>query len=97
MPPVTDKRPPDRALAVILELVPGLFVQTFGIGHIYVGRAKSGIALMVTYWLACVLNVLLFHVGIGYFTLPVTWVAYAVVGSLGARRAAIDAARGQAA
>ncbi len=39
-----------RGLALALELVPGLFLQTFGLGHIYRGMLGRAAALMIVHW-----------------------------------------------
>jgi hypothetical protein len=73
--------PKDPGIALILELVPGFFLQTFGIGNLYAGNLSWGIGLMVGYWMASLVNLLLCFVLIGFVTWPLTWVAFAVVGS----------------
>lgn len=45
--------------AAVLELIPGLFLHTFGIGHMYVGNVGLGLFLMFGYWLFVTINVLL--------------------------------------
>jgi hypothetical protein len=46
----------DPGLAVVFELVPGLFLQTFGIGNIYAGNVMMGVLMMVGYWVLSVVN-----------------------------------------
>lgn len=72
----------DPTLAVLLELLPGIFFQTFGIGNIYAGNVLLGIALMLGYWFSCLVNLALCFVLIGFVTWPLTFVAFSVAGSL---------------
>jgi hypothetical protein len=58
----------------MLELLPGMFMQTFGIGHMYAGNAALGILFMFGYWFVFFANVLLLFVGIGFLTLPACWI-----------------------
>ena len=76
--------------AVMLELLPGLS-QIFGIGNIYAGNVAAGILLMLGYWASCVANFLLSFVGIGLVTWPLTWIAFMVVSSIMANKAAVAA------
>ena len=69
---------PDRGMAVILELLPGLFLQTFGIGNIYAGNVAGGIFMMLGYWVAAFFNFLLCFVFIGFVTWPLTWLAFMI-------------------
>jgi len=48
-PPVPVRVPKDVGIALILELVPGMFLQTFGIGNLYAGNIGWGLALMIGY------------------------------------------------
>jgi TM2 domain-containing membrane protein YozV len=66
-------------LAVGLELAPGALFQTFGIGHIYAGKYKTGIAIMVAYWVLQAINAMLTTVLIGFVTAPLTWLAFMVL------------------
>jgi len=59
-------------VAALLEVLPGLFLQTFGIGHIYAGN---------------VVNVLLCFVFIGFITWPLCWTAAMILSSLTAANA----------
>ncbi len=70
---------PDAGIAVILELLPGLFLQTFGIGNIYAGNVAGGIIMMVGYWIACLVNFLLCFVLVGFVTWPLTWIAFMIL------------------
>lgn len=81
-------RGPDPGIAVILEILPGLFVQTFGIGNIYAGNVVGGIILMLGYWLAAAINLLLCFVLVGFVTWPLTWIAFMILGPLLANSAA---------
>lgn len=79
----------ETLLAVALEVGPGTLFQTFGIGHLYAGRAGTGIALLVSYWVLQAINVWLMSVFIGFITAPLTWLVYSVFAStnlLGATR-----------
>ncbi len=79
-PPVVHVLPPkDPGIALILELVPGMFLQTFGIGNLYAGNIGWGLALMIGYWIAATVNFLLCFVLIGLVTWPLTWCAFAAV------------------
>jgi hypothetical protein len=81
----------DPGMAVILEVVPGIFLQTFGIGNLYAGSTVPGIVLMVSYWAASVINLLLCFVVVGFITWPLTWIAFMIVGPILAHRAALSA------
>lgn len=83
---------PHAGTAVLLELLPGLFAQTFGIGNIYAGQVWPGIFMMLGYWALSVVNFLLCFLLIGFVTWPLTWIAFMVFCPM----AANDAAREQA-
>lgn len=68
----------DPTAALLLELLPALTIQTFGIGNIYAGNILLGVLLMVGYWMTCVVNFLLCFIVIGIITWPLTWLAFAV-------------------
>lgn len=68
--------PRQNMLAVALEAVPGTLLWTFGLGHLYAGRVPTGLAIMFTYWILQGINLALMSVGIGYVTLPLTWLAF---------------------
>lgn len=70
---------PDPGIAVILEILPGMMLQTFGIGNIYAGNVTAGILMMVGYWVAAFLNLLLCFVLIGFITWPLTWIAFMIL------------------
>lgn len=71
--------PKDPGIALILELLPGMFLNTFGIGNLYAGNLGFGLVLMFGYWIASVINFLLLFVLIGFVTWPLTWCAFAAV------------------
>jgi TM2 domain-containing membrane protein YozV len=73
--------PKDQGIALILELVPGMFLQTFGIGNLYAGNLGWGLVLMFGYWIAAWINFLLLFVLVGLVTWPITWLAFAAVAS----------------
>lgn len=68
--------------AALLEILPGLILQTFGIGHIYAGNVGTGLLFMFGYWMLAAINLLLCFVVIGFFTWPVCWIAVAIVSTL---------------
>ena len=78
-------------LAVLLEVLPGIAFQTFGIGNMYAGNLTLGLLLMLSYWAIQVVNVLLIFVGIGLLTMPATFIVYLVVGIITAQNAATRA------
>ena len=67
--------PRSPGTAVLLEVLPGFFFQTFGIGHIYAGNVGVGLLFMFGYWFIQFINVLLCFVLIGFVTLPLCWLA----------------------
>src|SRR5688572_15325180 len=90
-PPVVRALPPkDPGVALILELVPGMFLQTFVIGNLSAGNIGWGLALMIGYWIAATVNFLLCFVLIGFVTWPLTWCAFAAVGCMLAAQKAKD-------
>ncbi|MET8044899.1 hypothetical protein ABZU25_29050 [Micromonospora sp. NPDC005215] len=72
--------------AIALELVLGLF-GIFGVGNLYAGRTAHGVILMLSFWGLFWINVLLIFAVIGLVTMPLTWIAYLVLGPLLAARA----------
>jgi len=68
-----------NALAIGLEVAPGFFFQTFGIGHMYAGRVGTGVGIMLSYWVLQAINVALMSVWIGFITYPLTMLAYLVL------------------
>jgi len=80
--------PHSPAVAAVLELVPGLLINTFGIGHIYAGNTIGGLAIMFGYWFVLAINLLLCLVFIGFLTGPVCWIGMMVVSPIIASRTA---------
>ena len=78
----------DPGLAVVLEMIPGLMAQTFGIGTIYAGRVATGLFMMFGYWFLQLVNLLLCLVVVGFITLPLTWVAFMIVAPIVANESA---------
>lgn len=79
--------PKSSGLAVALELVPGFFLQTFGIGHLYAGNVGIGLAWMLGYWALSVVNFLLCFIIVGFITWPVCFIAAAILSSMTASNA----------
>lgn len=71
-------RSDNREVAMALELLPGFFFQTFGIGHLYQGRIGMGLFIMLSYWALQTINVMLMMVLIGFVTAPLTWLFYMI-------------------
>jgi TM2 domain-containing membrane protein YozV len=69
-------------VAALLEILPGVFVQTFGIGHIYAGNVATGLIFMFGYWVVAAINALLCMVFIGFITWPLCWIATAIISTL---------------
>ena len=90
------KPAPDPGIAAILEILPGMMLQTFGIGNIYAGNVAGGILMMVGYWVTCVLNFLLLFVLVGFVTWPLTWIAFMILCPVCANEAAKKRARVEA-
>ncbi|MBO4205419.1 hypothetical protein, partial [Micromonospora echinofusca] len=67
--------------AVALELVLGLF-GVFGVGNLYAGRTTAGVILMFSFWGMFWINFFLLFLAVGIVTMPLTWIAYLVAGSL---------------
>ena len=76
--------PKSAGAAVALELLPGFFFQTFGIGNIYAGNVGLGLAFMFGYWFLLFINILLCMVLIGFLTLPLCWIAMMIIAPLSA-------------
>ena len=68
----------DPTAAILLELLPAISLQTFGIGNIYAGNVLVGVLIMVGYWITCLVNIALCFILIGLVTWPLTWLAFAV-------------------
>jgi len=79
---------PTPDMAMLLELVPGLFFQTFGIGHIYAGNVATGLLIMFSYWTLSVINFVLLFLLIGFLTWPATFLAFLIVSTITARSTA---------
>ena len=73
--------------AVLLEVLPGFFFQTFGIGHLYAGNVGAGLAFMFGYWFIQFINLLLCLVFIGFLTLPLTFILAMVISPITASNA----------
>ena len=83
------RQPPKSAgTAVILEILPGFFFQTFGIGHIYTGNVGVGLLLMFGYWFVQFINILLCFVLIGLLTLPLCFILAMIISPITASNAA---------
>ncbi|MFF5054612.1 hypothetical protein ACFY1S_15670 [Micromonospora sp. NPDC000663] len=67
--------------AVALELILGLF-GIFGVGNLYAGRTASGVLLMLSFWGLFWINFFLIFAVVGIVTMPLTWIAYLVLGPL---------------
>ena len=78
------RRRKQNAVPVLLEVLPGLIFQTFGIGHIVQGRVGMGLFIMLSYWLLQAFNVLLMGILIGYVTAPLTWLFYMIAAPMNA-------------
>ena len=74
----------DNTAAVLLELLPGLFLHTFGVGHIYQGRLGLGLFIMFSYWTLQAINAFLAIFLIGLVTAPLTWLFYLVAAPMNA-------------
>jgi hypothetical protein len=72
----------DPTAAVLLEILPAICLQTFGIGNIYAGNVLGGVLIMLGYWVALAVNIALCFILIGFLTGPLTFVAFAVGSSL---------------
>jgi TM2 domain-containing membrane protein YozV len=66
-------------LAVALEVGPGTFFQTFGLGHMYPGKVGKGVGILLSYWVLQAINAALMPFFIGFITAPLTWLAYTVM------------------
>jgi TM2 domain-containing membrane protein YozV len=74
--------------AVLLEVLPGFFFQTFGIGQIYAGNVAAGLIFMFGYWFVQFINLLLCFVLIGFITLPLCWITALIISPVLAANAA---------
>jgi hypothetical protein len=75
-------------LAVILEIGPGFFFQTFGIGHLYAGNTALGLVFMFGYWVLTFVNFLLCFIFVGFVTWPICWLAMMIMSPILASNAA---------
>lgn len=75
------------SVAALLEVIPGLFFSTFGIGHIYAGNVAAGLMVMIGFWVLLAINIVLCFVLIGFVTLPLTWLLTLVLSTMSAARA----------
>ena len=80
--------PKSTGTAVLLELLPGFFFQTFGIGHLYAGNVGAGLLFMFGYWFVQFVNILLCFVLIGFITLPLCFILAMVIAPIVASNAA---------
>ena len=85
--------PKTPVAAVLLEVLPGLFLQTFGIGHLYAGNVGVGLLFMFGYWFVQFINILLCFVLIGFITLPLCYILALVISPILASQAAERANR----
>jgi len=77
------RQPPRSAgTAVLLEVLPGFFLQTFGIGHIYAGNVGVGLLFMFGYWFVLFVNILLCLLIIGFITGPLCFLGTMLVSSM---------------
>lgn len=79
-----SRRRKENTAAVLLEVLPGVFLQTFGIGHISQGRVGMGLFIMLSYWILQAINVALSWVLIGLVTGPLTFVFYLIAAPMNA-------------
>lgn len=80
--------PKSSGTAVLLEILPGFFFQTFGIGQIYAGNVGAGLAFMFGYWFIQFINLLLCLLFIGLLTLPLCFILALVISPILASNAA---------
>ncbi len=80
--------PKTPGVAIILEVLPGIFLQTFGIGNLYAGNIVTGLVLMLTYWATLVVNIVLTVFLIGLVTWPLTFLTFLIIGIITANNAA---------
>ncbi len=79
--------------AVLLELLPGFFFQTFGIGHIYAGNVAAGLLIMFGYWFVQFVNLILCFFLVGLITLPLCFLLAIIISPIAASSAAARSAR----
>ena len=66
-------------VAALIEVCGGLFLQVFGLGHIYAGRIMRGLIIMFIYWLLQVINFVLCFALVGFLTAGLTWLAFLII------------------
>jgi TM2 domain-containing membrane protein YozV len=71
--------PKSSGTAVMLEVLPGFFLQTFGIGHLYAGNVGVGLLFMFGYWFVQFINILLCFLIIGFITGPLCFILAMVI------------------
>jgi TM2 domain-containing membrane protein YozV len=71
--------PKSSGTAVLLEVLPGFFLQTFGIGHLYAGNVGVGLLFMFGYWFVQFINILLCFLIIGFITGPLCFILAMVI------------------
>ncbi|SBT40687.1 hypothetical protein [Micromonospora auratinigra] len=86
VPPVVIVPQKSAGAAVALEILLGL-LGIFGVGNLYAGRTGTGVALLLSFWGLFWVNFFLIFAFIGLVTMPLTWIAYLVMGALLAARA----------
>ena len=69
----------DPGIAALLEVLGGMFAQTFGMGHIYAGNVGTGLLFMFGYWFLCFINIILMFVIIGVLTYPLCWIMIMII------------------
>jgi hypothetical protein len=83
-------------VAAVLEVLFGLFFQTFGIGHIYAGNVGTGLFLLFGYWLFLFVNVVLAFITCGFWgyvalvIVPAAWFLMMILSPILAASAASD-------
>ena len=69
----------DPGIAALLEVLGGMFAQTFGLGHIYAGNITAGLLFMFGYWFLCFINIMLMFVLVGILTYPLCWIMIMII------------------
>jgi hypothetical protein len=81
--PIVQPDAKSPLVAVLLEVLPGICIQTFGLGHIYAGNTNRGLTWMLCYWCAALVNLLfIFFFGLGLVSWPTTCVLCCVFSSI---------------
>lgn len=83
--------PSDSGIAVIVELLLGIFTGIMGVGHIFAGSFGNGVLIMFCYGVIVVAQYMLLFVKLGFFGLifalfldPVFWMEKVVFSILSA-------------